>query len=159
MKLVSLLLAICIFTVTSQVALAQSSKAFKIKALVSSGKKSKELDSTLSFSETSFKVVSNKQGMLDKQFNFSDVKSADYSYSKKPLLSTGGAVAMAILTGLIVLPFLFMKKKQHWMTVRTDKDYVVMKLDKENFRQIQSEFEIKGVKVATLDEDDKKKDK
>lgn len=90
---------------------------------------------------------------------YSDVTTADYSYSKKPLLSTGGAVAMAILTGLLVLPFLFMKTKQHWITVRTANDYVVMKLDKQNFRQIQSEFEIKKVKVTTIDEDVKKKDK
>jgi len=130
-----------------------------VETLVSEGKKSKEVNSTLNFGDKSFRLVSNKPGLVSKEMTYSEIKTADYSYSKKPLLSTGGAVAMAILTGLIVLPFLFMKKKQHWLTVRTDNDYAVMKLDKENFRQIQSEFEIKKVKITTLNEDDNKKEK
>lgn len=74
-------------------------------------------------------------------------------------LSTGGAVAMAILTGLVVIPFLFVKKKSHWLTVRTADDYVLMRLDRENYRQVMSEFEIKKVKITTIDENDKKKEK
>lgn len=149
----------CILVVTSPATLAQSSSSFRVKALVTTGKKSKEIDSDLRFNEMSFSVNSQKPGILQKEMAYSEVTAADYSYSKKPLLSTGGAIAMAILTGLIVLPFLFMKSKQHWLTVRTGNDYIVMKLDKQNFRQIQSEFEIKKVKVTTIDEDDKKKEK
>ncbi|MDQ3219961.1 MAG: hypothetical protein M3Q26_04320 [Acidobacteriota bacterium] len=159
MRFVSLILVFSIFVVTSQIALARVSSTFMVETLVSEGKKSKEVNSTLNFGDKSFRLVSNKPGLVSKEMTYSEIKTADYSYSKKPLLSTGGAVAMAILTGLIVLPFLFMKKKQHWLTVRTDNDYAVMKLDKENFRQIQSEFEIKKVKITTLNEDDNKKEK
>ncbi|CAN5572166.1 MAG: hypothetical protein ACR2M8_09410 [Pyrinomonadaceae bacterium] len=159
MRFVSLIVIFSIFVVTSQIALARVSSTFKVETLVSEGKKSKEVNSTLNFGDKSFRLVSNKPGLVSKEMTYSEIKTADYSYSKKPLLSTGGAVAMAILTGLIVLPFLFMKKKQHWLTVRTDNDYAVMKLDKENFRQIQSEFEIKKVKITTLNEDDNKKEK
>ena len=66
---------------------------------------------------------------------------------------------MAILTGLIVIPFLFAKKKQHWLSVRTANDYVVMRLDKDNYMQIRNELEVHKVKVSTLDEDSTKKDK
>ncbi|MDQ3491225.1 MAG: hypothetical protein M3449_09230 [Acidobacteriota bacterium] len=159
MRFVSLILVFSIFVVTSQIALARVSSTFMVETLVSEGKKSKEVNSTLNFGDKSFRLVSNKPGLVSKEMTYSEIKTADYSYSKKPLLSTGGAVAMAILTGLIVLPFLFMKKKQHWLTVRTDNDYAVIKLDKENFRQIQSEFEIKKVKITTLNEDDNKKEK
>ena len=159
MRFVSLIVIFSIFVVTSQIALARVSSTFMVETLVSEGKKSKEVNSTLNFGDKSFRLVSNKPGLVSKEMTYSEIKTADYSYSKKPLLSTGGAVAMAILTGLIVLPFLFMKKKQHWLTVRTDNDYAVMKLDKENFRQIQSEFEIKKVKITTLNEDDNKKEK
>ena len=128
--------------------------------MVSDGKKTKEMDSTLTFSENSFKSVSKKTGSVIKEFNYSNIVGADYSYSKKPLLSTGGAVAMAILTGLLVLPFLFMKKKQRWLSVRTNDDYLVMKLDKENYVQILNEFKIRKIEVKTIDEEDsKKKDK
>lgn len=155
MRFVSSLLILCIFLVTSHVALAQTSTAFEVDALISDGKKSKEVDAALKFNASTFSVVSDKSGVLSKEFAYSDITAADYSYSKKPMLSTGGAVAMAVLTGLLVLPFLFMKKKQHWLTVRTANDYAVMKLDKENFRQIQSEFEIKQVKITTVNEDEK----
>lgn len=52
-----------------------------------------------------------------------------------------------------------MKKKQHWLSIRTEKDYVVLKLDKENFRQIQNEFQIRKVAVTTVEDTEKKKDK
>ncbi len=156
MKVLSFILVVSIFAVSTPFALAGNA-SFKIEALVSDSKKSKEVNSTLSFGENSFKVVSDKTGVISKEFNYSDVKSADYSHSKKPMLSTGGAVAMAILTGLIVVPFLFMKKKQHWLSVRSESDYIVMKLDKENFRQIQNEFEIHKVPISTVKEEDEKK--
>ena len=52
------------------------------------------------------------------------------------MLSGGGAVATAILLGVFVLPFLFIKKKKHWMTVQTEKEFAVIKLGDNNFRQI-----------------------
>ena len=161
MKITSILLCICILTISVQFAFAQTNtaSAFKVQTLVSDGKKSKEENSTLKFSETSFSASKRANNTLIKELNYADVVSADYSYSKKPLLSTGGAVAMAIFTGLLVLPFLFVKKKQHWISVRTANEYVVMRLDKENYRQILNEFQIHKVEVKTLDEDESSKDK
>ena len=69
----------------------------------------------------------------------------------------GGAVATAILLGVFVLPFLFMKKKNHWMTVQTEKEYAVIKLGDNNFRQVVAEFETHGVKVNTVTEEKEKK--
>lgn len=159
MRFLTLFLVVAMFSVTTPISLAQSSARFQVDAMVSDGKKSKEVKSFLSFSSESFEVSSKKSGVVSKSFNYADVEAADYSYSKKPILSTGGAVAMAILTGLVVIPFLFVKKKSHWLSVRTDDDYIVMKLDRENYRQVISEFEIKKVAVKTVDEDDKKKEK
>ncbi|MDQ3800781.1 MAG: hypothetical protein M3384_15140 [Acidobacteriota bacterium] len=153
MKITSIFLCLCLLTVSVQHAFAQTDTSFKIDTLVSNGKKSKEENSTLSFSQASFKSSYQKTGAVIKEFNYADIKAADYSYSKKPLLSTGGAVAMAIFTGLIVVPFLFMKKKQHWLSVRTENDYVVMRLDNGNFRQVLNEFEIRKVEVKNIDED------
>jgi hypothetical protein len=158
MRLLSLILVISICAVSTPFALATTA-TFKVEGLVSNGKKSKEVPSTLTFSDNSFSIISKKPGELSKEFNYADVKTADYSYSQKPLLSTGGAIATAVLLGLVVIPFLFMKKKQHWLSIRTEKDYVVLKLDKENFRQIQNEFQIRKVAVNTVDDTEKKKDK
>lgn len=159
MKYLTSLVLFALITVTTPQAFAQNRSTFQIDTMVSDGKKSKEVGSSLSFAAENFTVSSKKTGVYNKTFNFADVQAADYSYSKKPLLSTGGAVAMAILTGLIVLPFLFMKKKSHWLSVRTADEYVVMKLDRENYRQVLAEFEVKQVKITTVDEEEKKKDK
>jgi len=45
-----------------------------------------------------------------------------------------------------------MKKKQHWLTVKTENDYAVMKLDKDDFRQIKAELETHHITVTTVDE-------
>lgn len=72
------------------------------------------------------------------------------------MLSGGGAIATALLVGFIfALPFLFIKKKKHWLTVQTEKDFAVIKLGDQNFRQIVAELETKGVKVNDLKEADK----
>jgi hypothetical protein len=154
MRLVCLILVYSILLATTPFALAQTrtNGTYRVEVLVTDGKKSKEEKATLSYGENSLKVTSTRPGAFSKEFLYTDIKGADYSYSKKPLLSTGGAIVTAIFLGLLVLPFLFMKKKQHWLTVKTENDYAVMKLDKENFRQIKAELETHNVLITTVDE-------
>lgn len=157
---VSMLVAFCLITVTSHVALSQAPvRNYEVELVISQGKKSVETDAVLAIAETSFSVVPDKANMKAsaKEFRFADIKTADYSFAKKPMLSGGGAVATAILLGIFVLPFLFMKKKKHWMTVQTEKEFVVIKLGDNNHRQIVAEFETHGVKVNTIDEEEVKK--
>jgi hypothetical protein len=156
-KGVSALVVISIFAVSS--AFAQTApKVFDVEMVVSEGKKSVETDADLTIGETSFKVVPDKKEFASssKEINYADIKTADASYSKKPMLSGGGAVATALLVGFIfALPFLFIKKKKHWMTVQTEKDYAVIKLGDKNYKQIQAELETHGVKVNDLGEEKK----
>ena len=151
----------CLLTVTSHFVLAQASptKNYEVELVVSQGKKSVETDAVLGFKESTFSVVPDKATFASsaKEFGYTGLKTADYSYSKKPMLSGGGAVATAILLGVFVLPFLFMKKKNHWMTVQTEKEYAVIKLGDNNFRQIIAELETHGVKVNTVTEEKEKK--
>ncbi len=137
-----------------------ATKNYEVELVVTEGKKSVETDAVLSVGEKSFSVVPDKQSFKSsaKEFSFADVKSADYSYAKKPMLSGGGAVATAILLGVFVIPFLFMKKKKHWITVQTEKEFAVIKLGDNNHRQIVAEFETHGVNVQTVNEEkDEKK--
>jgi hypothetical protein len=72
------------------------------------------------------------------------------------MLSGGGAIATALLVGFIfAIPFLFIKKKKHWMTVQTENEFAVIKLGDRNFRSIVSEFETHGVKLNDLKEEGK----
>ena len=155
-KLTSFLIVAALLVVTTPIALAAD---YEVKLVVSKGMKSKDAGAVLSFSETEMEVLPDKRSFREssKTFSYRSIKTVDYSYAKKPLLSTGGAVAVAILAGVFVIPFLFMKKKKHWITVQTDKEFAVMKVRKDNYRQIIAEFETKGVEVTEVDEKTAKK--
>ena len=50
--------------------------------------------------------------------------------------------------------FFFMKGKKHWLTIRTQNDYAVLHLDKNDYRLILTAFETRsGVKVEVLPEE------
>lgn len=157
-NVVSASLVCFLFLISSHFALAADT-TYKVEQVVNEGKESKETDAILTIKKDSFSVIPDKRKFKSagKEFAFSDIKVADYSYSKKPMLSTGGAIATALLVGFIfALPFLFIKKKNHWLSVQTDKEFAVIKLDGSNYRQIVSEFETHGVKVNTVKEEEKK---
>lgn len=156
---VSAFLVALLLTLSTPFVLA-ADKTYKVEQVVNDGKDSKETDAVLTIKENSISLVSDKEKFKSqsKEFAYNDIKVADYSYSKKPMLSTGGAIATALLVGFIfAIPFLFMKKKNHWLSVQTEKEFAVIKLDGSNFRQIVSEFETHGVKVNTINEEDQKK--
>ena len=157
-RLVSFFVIVSVLAVTSHFAQTAERK-YDVELLVSEGKKSVETDADIIFKEKTFVVVPDKSKYKTstKELAYSDLKRADHSYSKKPMLSGGGAVATALLVGFIfAVPFLFIKKKKHWMTVQTENDFAVIKLGDGNFRQIVAEFETHGVKVADLGDESKK---
>lgn len=153
--LISASLVMFLFVISTSVVLA-ADKTYKVEQVVNDGKESKETDAILTIKEGGFSVTPDKDKFKasGKEFAYSDIKTADYSYSKKPMLSGGGAIAAAIFVGILVLPFLFMKKKNHWLSVQTEKEFAVIKLDASNYRAIVAEFETHGVKVNTVKEED-----
>ena len=67
-------------------------------------------------------------------------------------------ITVIVVVTVFVIPFLFMKKKQHWLTIKGKEDFVVMRLEKDNFRQIKSELEVRKIVVTTVNEDSKSDD-
>jgi hypothetical protein len=133
---------------------------YDIEMVVPEGKKSLETDAVLRVKEDSFQIVIEKSRFKqhEKSFNFQEIKVADYSYSKKPMLSIGGAVATTLLVGFIfALPFLFLKKKNHWLTVQGENEFAVMKLDGSNYRAIVADLRTRGIDVKEVKEEEKKK--
>lgn len=155
MRAVSFVVVVSIFAVTS--AFAQT-HVYDVELIVSSGKKSVETDADITFGETSFTVVPDKSQYKNetREIAYADIKQADHSFSKKPMLSGGGAIATALLVGFIfAIPFLFIKKKKHWLTVQAGEKFAVIKLGDQNFRQIVAELESKGIKVNDLKDESK----
>lgn len=132
---------------------------YNIELVVPDGKKSKETDAVLRVTDDNFQVVIEKSKFKEheKTFTYNEIKVADYSYSKKPMLSTGGAVATALLVGFIfALPFLFIKKKNHWLTIQGEKEFAVMKLDGSNYRAVIADLKTHGLDVKEVKEEAKK---
>lgn len=156
-RIAAFVVIVSIFAVTS--AYAQTApKIYDVELVVPEGKKSVETDADILFSEDSVKIVPDKPKFESqtKVISYSAIKQADHSYSKKPMLSGGGAIATALLIGFIfAIPFLFIKKKKHWMTVQTEKEFAVIKLGDRNYKSIVAEFETHGVKVSDLKEEGK----
>lgn len=157
-RFVTLLVVVSILTVSS--AFAQTAvKKYDVELAVEKAKKSVMTDADIIFDDKTLKVVPDKPAFASstKVFEYSNIKQADASYAKKPMLSGGGAVATALLVGFIfALPFLFIKKKKHWMTIQTEKEFAVMQLGDNNWRQIAAELQTHGVKVNDLKEEGKK---
>ncbi|MCC6327153.1 MAG: hypothetical protein IT174_01470 [Acidobacteria bacterium] len=149
---------VCFLGAVSGYAQTAGSRTYDVELVVSNEKKSVETDADIIFEEKQFRVVPDKTSFKDqgREIAYSEVKQADHSYSKKPMLSGGGAIATALLVGFIVaIPFLFIKKKKHWMTVQAGEKFAVIKLGDRNFRQIVAEFEAHGVKVNDLKNESK----
>ena len=62
------------------------------------------------------------------------------------------AVAMTVLTGLPIF-LLTRTKEKHWLTIVSDDDFAVLKIENDNYRLIKLEFATKKIEVANINED------
>lgn len=120
-------------------------------------------------------IEARKSGDVLKQFQYSTIKSAEYSHSKHPRWKEGvgaaavGTTAVGVALGVsmigalgFIAPFvavpLFlktarMKGKKHWLTIKTESDYAVLRLDKSNYRLLIPALETRAaIKVETVAE-------
>ena len=129
----------------------------EIELLVQKGNNTAEKSVQVRFAEDSL-IIASKNGAITKTFRYSDIESAEYSYSKKPRWKTGlglGAAALAFPPLLFVaLPIAFSKHRRHWLTIRTGEDFAVLKLSKSSRKMFIPAFETKsGVRIKGVGED------
>ncbi len=119
------------------------------------GKKdTRQVNAVITFEPESIKIQSRRTNEYFKEFKYSDIVSAEHSYSKKPFysLSLGTTIALTALTGLplFLLP---RKKEQHWLTIATDSDFAVMKVENDNYRMLRLECIVKKIDIVDIRED------
>ena len=157
MKLTRFLSAILLFALFSNAVLPAFSQTNtevfdKVELLVPSGDKINEKSVRLNFSGDELQIISVANGTILKTFKYAEIKDAEYSYTKSPRWKTGLGLGAASLLFppllLVALPLGFSKHRRHWLTVRTENDYAVLKLSKKNRKLILPAFETKtGVDV------------
>jgi hypothetical protein len=161
MKSVTFLLILTIFTnslVNLSAQTARNVPSFReIELLVPNDDRADEKSVVVTFTADSM-IITAKNSQFNKTFLYSDIKTAEYSYSKNPRWKTGlGLGAASIIFPpllLIAIPIGFTKHRRHWLTVRTEKDYAVLKLSKSTRKLFMPTFETKsGVKIEAVGED------
>ncbi|HSK72759.1 MAG TPA: hypothetical protein VK892_13745 [Pyrinomonadaceae bacterium] len=158
MKRISFLLIIVFLLNSGGIVFAQSNPSFaKVEMLVPNGNETSEKSVVVTFKENLMEIEA-KNSSLKKTFNYSDIKAAEYSYSKNPRWKTGLGLGAASLVFppllLIAIPVGFTKHRRHWLTIRTENDYAVLKLSKSTRKLFMPTFETKsGIKIEALGED------
>ncbi len=129
----------------------------RIEMISQTGEKIVETDVSVHFGNDSMEIRASKTGAVLKTFKYTDIKNAEYSYSKNPRWKTGlglGATAIVFPPILLVaIPLGFTKHRRHWVTMRTEKDYAVLKVSKSVRKIFIPSFEThSSVKVEALGE-------
>ena len=133
----------------------------RVEMLVPRGDRTEKVKVRLRLGPDALVVESRKTGAVLKTIPYAGIEGAEYSYSKHPRWKAGvgtaaGALLVAPLFLLalpIAIPLAFSKSKRHWLTVRGERDYVVLKLEKDTRKLVLPAFEVRsGVKVEALGE-------
>ena len=105
-----------------------------IELLEPSGDKTRETAVRVEFDDETMRIIARSGDVVLKEWSYRSVKSAEYSYTKNPRWKTGlGLGAASVLFPpllLIAVPIGFTKHRRHWVTIRTEDDFAVLKVGK-----------------------------
>lgn len=141
------------------VALATGVEKFdNIEFIQPNGDNLRETSVLVEFDDTTMRVISRANRSVIKEWSYSEIKSAEYSYTKNPRWKTGlGLGAASVLFPpliLIAIPVGLTKHRRHWVTVRTDNDYAVFKVGKGVRKLFMPAFETRtSVEIRALGDD------
>jgi hypothetical protein len=146
-RYVAAVLVVCVLLAQTAVA----DTFTNVKLMVNTGDKGEEQEAILLFEQTAL-VVRSRSGSVLKTMPYADIKGAEYSYAKSPRWKSG--IGLAVAVGIFALPVFFMKGKKHWLTIAAEKDFAVLRLDKNNYRIILPTFEARtGKRVDAVAEE------
>ena len=129
-----------------------------IELMQPNGNRLRETPVRVVFDENVMRVVSRSNGTVIKEWNYTDIKAAEYSYTKSPRWKTGlGMGAAGVLFPpllLIAIPVAFTKHRRHWVTIRTGDDFAVLKVGKGVRKVFMPAFETRtSVQIKALGDD------
>jgi hypothetical protein len=129
-----------------------------IELMQANGNNLRETAVRVVFDETAMRIVSRSNGAVIKEWSYDTIKSAEYSYTKNPRWKTGlglGAASIAFPLLLIVaIPVGFTKHRRHWVTIRTEDDFAVLKVGKGVRKVFMPTFETRtSVQIKALGDD------
>lgn len=129
-----------------------------IEFIQPNGDNLRETDVRVEFDDTTMRVLRRSDRSVVKEWSYSEIKSAEYSYTKNPRWKTGlGLGAAALLFPplfFIAIPLGFTKHRRHWVTIRTENDYAVFKVGKGVRKLFMPAFETRtSIQIQALGDD------
>lgn len=116
------------------------------------GKDTREVNAVLVFEKDALKITSRRSRETFKEYKYSDIKYVEHSFSKMPQPSIFSR--SRLLTGILLSdPLLFPRKEKHWLTILTEEDFVVLKIENDNYRLLKMEFLVRDLDLVELNED------
>ncbi len=153
---------ICLIILTPLMSISAQTKEVnptfnKVKILQQEGDEINQRSVIVTFLEDEITINSDENN-VNKTFKYADIKNVEYSYSKTPRWKSGlGLGATAVLFPpilLVAIPLGFTKHKRHWLTIKTEDDYAVLKLSKGDRKIFMPTFETKsGITIEAVGED------
>ena len=124
------------------------------KSKYSSAKQSKEVDVSLSITDSNIQIKAKKGAAIDTDIPFANIDSLSYEFAQRHRVAEGAAVMVLSLGAGAVL--MATKTKSHWLAIEyhngDTKDEAVLQLDKSEYKEIVATLEAKtGKKVETRD--------
>lgn len=118
-----------------------------IALLIVEGNKSRERDGILRLEAAGLSILDKKSHAVLRTMSYSTIGSATYSQSRHPRWKT--ASAGVALGGVFAVPLFFMKGTKHWLSLEGSSEFIVLRLDKDNFQSIVPEIQVRtGLTVA-----------
>jgi len=114
-------------------------------------KDTREVNAVIVFEKESVKIFSRRTNEKFKEFPYKDIKLAEHSFSKNPIVSSPSNAALIMLFPTLAL--LHSGKEKHWLTIVGEDDYAVLKIENDNYRLLKNEFIMRNLDIINTSED------
>jgi hypothetical protein len=130
-----------------------SFKKYEVEILENRGlgkRDTREVNSILIFEKDSLIVKSRRNSKVFKTFEYSKIKSVEHLFlSGRPSIDDSDAsIISTFFSDFRIL--VFERKSSHWLSMTTEDDFAVLKLENDNFKLITLEFKIRKFKLDRL---------
>lgn len=115
------------------------------------GKDTREVNAVLVFEKDALKIISRRRPEIFKEYKYAAIKYVEHSFSKTPVPSVFSR--SRVLGVLFSDPLLLPRKEKHWLTILTEDDFVVLKIENDNYRLLKMEFLVRDLDLVEVNED------
>jgi len=155
MRAINLLLIVLFILAPLANIRAQSKAVYKADMLVGKGKNIEAKAVEISLEDERINIRIGKKTSATKYIAFTEIESADYTFSDRPRYTA--ATLGAIAFGIAALPVFFMKTKKNWLTINAKENSAIFRLQSENYRMLLLALQNKGIKISDSGDRDKTK--